>query len=249
MEGTAVQAMRDAGGLMIQAVIFDFDGTLADFVESDTAALKYIHGLTDSDCTAEEFTEASVEGIMQFHELVVSGKIDPLLMFKYRLSYAFKKMGMTWEDRFTDVHRELLLKETKAYSGAGDVLKNLVNRVKLGLITNASDSVLQRQRIEASGMREFFQEILIAGEIGLSKPDPEIFLLMSRKLNVLPEECLFVGDSIQYDIIGATSAGMQTVLYGANRSDSKAADHEAENIQELTVLIEDLLLLQEKSCQ
>ncbi len=247
MEGTAVQAMRDAGDLMIQAVIFDFDGTLADFVESDTAALKYIHGLTDSDCTAEEFTEASVEGIMQFHELVACGKVDPLLMFKYRLSYAFKKMEMTWEDRFTDVHRELLLKETKAYSGAGDMLKNLVNRVKLGLITNASDSVLQRQRIKASGTREFFQEILIAGEIGLSKPDPEIFLLMSRKLNVLPEECLFVGDSIQYDIAGAASAGMKTVLYGANRSVLKVADHEAENIQELRILIEDLLSLQEKS--
>ena len=128
-----------------------------------------------------------------------------------------------------------------------DLLKNLENRVKLGLITNASDSVLQRQRIEASGMRELFQEILIAGEIGLSKPDPEIFLLMSRKLNVLPEKCLFVGDSIQYDIIGATSAGMQTVLYGANRSDSKAADHAAENIHELRILIEDLLSLQEKS--
>lgn len=234
---------------MIQAVIFDFDGTLADFVESDTAALKYIHGLTDSDCTAEEFIEASVEGIMQFHELVVGGKIDPLLMFKYRLSYAFKKMGMTWEDSFTDVHRELLLKETKAYSGAADILNNLVNRVKLGLITNASDSVLQRQRIEASGMRELFQEILIAGEIGLSKPDPEIFQLMAEKLNVPPEDCLFVGDSVQYDIIGAASAGMSTVLYGANRTDSKVADHEANNIQELTVLIENLLLLQEKSCQ
>ena len=241
--------MRDAGDLMIRAVIFDFDGTLVDFVESDTAALKYIHGLTDSDCTAEEFSEASVEGIMQFHELVVSGKIDPLLMFKYRLSYAFKKMEMTWEDRFTDVHRELLLKEIKAYSGAGDMLNNLVNRVKLGLITNASDSVLQRQRIEASGMREFFREILITGEIGLSKPDPEIFQLIAKRLDVFPEECLFVGDSVQYDIIGAASAGMKTVIFSANRTDTKVADYEAENIRELTVLIENLLSLQEKSCQ
>ncbi|MCK5842029.1 MAG: HAD family hydrolase [Candidatus Sabulitectum sp.] len=226
---------------MIRAVIFDFDGTLADFVESDTAALKYIHGLTDSDCTAEEFTEASVEGIMQFHELVVSGKIDPLLMFKYRLSYAFKKMEMTWEDRFTDVHRELLLQETRPYSGAAGMLKNLMGRVRLGLITNASDSVLQRQRIEKSGLGEFFQEILIAGEISLSKPDPEIFLLMSRKLDVLPEECLFVGDSVQYDITGAHSAGMKTVLYGRNQSSSKVADHKAEDIQKLAGLIENLL--------
>ncbi|MEA3266041.1 MAG: HAD family hydrolase [Candidatus Fermentibacteria bacterium] len=232
---------------MIRAVIFDFDGTLADFVESDTAALKYIHGLTDSDCTAAEFTEASVEGITQFHELVVGGKIDPVLMFKYRLSYAFEKKGMIWEDRFTDIHRKLLLKETKAYSGTEDMLKNLVNRVKLGLITNASDSVLQRQRIEASGLGELFQEILIAGEVGLSKPDSEIFLLMSRTLDVLPEECLFVGDSVLYDITGAASAGMQTVLYGVNRSDSKVADYRAENIQELRILIEEMLLLQEKS--
>lgn len=43
---------------MIRAVIFDFDGTLADFVESDIASLRYIYNLANSDCVVDQFINA-----------------------------------------------------------------------------------------------------------------------------------------------------------------------------------------------
>lgn len=178
---------------------------------------------------------------MQFHDLVDRGDIDSLLMFQYRLSYAFEKMGMAWNNRFTDLYKLQLLRETEAYPGACDLLKHLMNKVKLGLITNAYDGVLQRRRIEASGLTRFFHEILIAGEVGVAKPDQNIFLLMCRKFNVPSEECLFIGDSIHYDITGAASAGMKTVLYGADESVSGAPNYRAKDIQELALLVEKIL--------
>jgi len=231
---------------MISAVIFDFDGTLADFVESDISALRYIHGLTGSDSIAEEFIDAAVHSIMQFHDMVASGKIIPSHIHHIRLAGAFEKMGIEWDSSFVDLYKSQLISKTRPYIGVIDLLSYLTDKVLLGLLTNASDSILQRKRIEASGLAGFFSEIVIAGEVGLSKPDPEIFRLMAERLGVLPEECLFVGDSVQYDITGAASAGMKTVLYGANRSVSKAADHEAEDISDLAILIKDLLTLQGK---
>lgn len=227
---------------MIRATVFDFDGTLVDFIESDIAALKYICGLTGSDCAVDLFIDAAIEGIIKFYELVDQGKINPLLMHHYRLSCAFEKSGMDWNSRFVDLYKSQLLKETKAYPGACNLLMSLSGRVKLGLVTNAYNGVLQRKRIEASGLLRFFQEILIAGEVGIFKPDPEIFLLMSRKLSVLPEECLFIGDLIHYDIAGAHSAGMKTVLYGTNKSVSKVPDYRAEDIPALTGLLNNLIV-------
>ncbi|MCD4706575.1 MAG: HAD family hydrolase [Candidatus Sabulitectum sp.] len=227
---------------MIRSVIFDFDGTLVDFVESDIAVLKYVCGQANPDCAVDEFIDAAIEGIMQFHELVERKEINPLLMHHYRLSRAFVRMEMDWDDCFVDLYKSQLLKKTKAYTGVRQLLRSLPGRAKLGIITNAYNAALQRERIEASGLEQFFQEILIAGEVGIAKPDPEIFLLMSRKLNVFPEECLFIGDSIHYDIKGAHSAGMKTVLYGKSKSVSEVPDYRAEDIRELAGLLENLIV-------
>ena len=45
---------------MFKAVLFDFDGTPVDFVESDIAFLKYIHGKTVTDASPELFTEKAI---------------------------------------------------------------------------------------------------------------------------------------------------------------------------------------------
>lgn len=237
---------KDAETDLIRAIIFDFDGTLVDFGDSDIAALKHVYSLVESDGTADCFVDAAMEEIMFFHDMVDRGEIDPLQIHDIRLSRVFKKLGIGWNDRFVGIYKSQLVKEVREYAGVITLLESLAGRVKLGLLTNAYESVLQRKRINASGLAGFFSEIIIAGEVGLSKPDPAIFLLMSRKLDVLPEECLFVGDSVQYDIMGSASVGMKTLLYGANRSFSNIADHEAKSIQEMDTLLNGLLVQQDK---
>ena len=225
---------------MIRAVIFDFDGTLVNFVEADIAALKHIHRTSGAECSSEEFVDASIEGIMKFHEMVERGEIDPLQMFEYRLSYAFKRTGALWSPGCTEEFKVRLLEETTTFPGVIQLLSKLKKSLSLGLITNSYDSLLQRQRIEIAGLNPFFHEILIAGETGISKPDPEIFWLMSRKLDSSPEDCLFVGDSLIYDIEGAHSAGMKTVLFGRD-SEPEVPDYYARSIPELSLLMDRIL--------
>lgn len=226
---------------MIRAVIFDFDGTLVDFIETDVTALKSIYNSVKTTCTIDEFIEASIQGIQQFHQLVDRSEIDPLQMFQYRLKHAFKKYRIPFDTNYTNQYKTKLIKETNAYPGAIDLLHQLKNKVVLGLLTNAYDGVLQRQRIELSGLGSFFDKIVIAGETTFSKPAPEIFVLMSKKLGVSPEECLFVGDSPVYDIEGAQSASMKTVLFGNNK-ESGIADYCACSIPELALLINRILI-------
>lgn len=48
--------------------------------------------------------------------------------------------------------------------------------------------------------------------MGLIKPDKQIYELAMQRLNVLPEQCLFVGDGGSNELYGAKSAGMGTVF-------------------------------------
>ena len=50
-------------------------------------------------------------------------------------------------------------------------------------------------------------------EAGADKPAPEMFALCAEKAGVLPEECLFVGDSRKKDVLGALNAGMHAAWY------------------------------------
>lgn len=45
---------------MIRAVVFDFDGTLVDFINSDVSALKYIHRLTGTITEENEFVDTAI---------------------------------------------------------------------------------------------------------------------------------------------------------------------------------------------
>jgi membrane protease YdiL (CAAX protease family) len=55
---------------MFQAVLFDFDGTLVDFVAADIQSLKWLHSRTGSMVDFDDFLETAVAEIMSFHDLV-----------------------------------------------------------------------------------------------------------------------------------------------------------------------------------
>ncbi len=96
--------------------------------------------------------------------------------------------------------------------GAEAVLQRLSSRYRLGMITNGySDS--QRGRLEAAGLLDLFDPLLISEEVGVAKPDLRIFQLALKKLDLDPEEVLYVGDSISHDREGCLRAGIEFCHY------------------------------------
>ena len=55
---------------MIEAIVFDFDGTLVDFVDSDVKSLKHLHSVVEANVSFDEFLDTAVDEIMEFHRLV-----------------------------------------------------------------------------------------------------------------------------------------------------------------------------------
>ncbi|MDQ4004873.1 MAG: HAD-IA family hydrolase [Actinomycetota bacterium] len=61
-------------------------------------------------------------------------------------------------------------------------------------------------------LAELFDEVVISGQVGLRKPDPQVFRLAAERLGLEPNECLFV-DDVRGNIEAGERVGMRGVLH------------------------------------
>jgi len=95
------------------------------------------------------------------------------------------------------------------YPGIDGLLADLKSNYKLGLLTNGPTDI-QWEKIEALGFDKHFDAVIVAGDVGIYKPDVRVFELLLEQLSVAAEHSLFVGDTYDADILGAQQAGMFT---------------------------------------
>lgn len=93
--------------------------------------------------------------------------------------------------------------------------QRLSRRYKLGLLSNSSSSL--RTTLDTLGILSIFDEIIISGEVGVTKPDPAIYTLALQKLSGLAEATIFIDDN-RYNLLPAAKLGMQTIHFTSERS-------------------------------
>jgi putative hydrolase of the HAD superfamily len=87
-------------------------------------------------------------------------------------------------------------------------------RYRTGILSNSFVGAREREG-ERYGFEELADVLVYSHEVGLAKPDPEIYRLTCRRLDVAPEDAVFVDDR-QGAVDGATGVGMPTVLFRDN---------------------------------
>jgi putative hydrolase of the HAD superfamily len=99
----------------------------------------------------------------------------------------------------------------KLFPETQDVLTSLERRgFKLGLISNFDTRVYDV--CQMLGIYKYFKSFVISSEAGFAKPSPQIFEIALNEQGVLAEESIHIGDSIEHDILGAKSLGINAVL-------------------------------------
>jgi putative hydrolase of the HAD superfamily len=79
--------------------------------------------------------------------------------------------------------------------------------LKTGLITNSwGMGIYDRAPLD------IFDATVISGDVGLHKPQPEIYLLGAERIGVRPERCVFV-DDLRENVAGAEAVGMAAILH------------------------------------
>lgn len=109
------------------------------------------------------------------------------------------------------IHRNLGREAHRLFDDVPERFTSLKRaRIPLALITNgASDT--QRDKLRVLGMEHWFDVVVIAGEVGIAKPDASAFGLALNKLSVERENVWHVGDSLTTDVAGAKAAGLTAV--------------------------------------
>ncbi len=203
----------------IDTVLFDLDDTLHD----DTAA--YRSAALQAARMAARERALDPQALADAYDGAAMGFWSALSVEHLTRSIADERTRM-WHDALREVGIDdlaLARRCAAAYvearsdvlalaPGAVELLDALRARgCKLGLVTNGF-AATHHDKIDRLGLRERMDGFFLADEVGMVKPDPELFRHACRELGSEPARTAMVGDRYDRDIRGAREAGLFTVL-------------------------------------
>ncbi|HEX7292689.1 MAG TPA: HAD family hydrolase [Conexibacter sp.] len=130
----------------------------------------------------------------------------------------------------------------EVFDDVEDALRELRESHALALVTNGA-SCLQREKLAASGLSDYFDAVVVSGDLGIGKPDASIFRHALSQLGVDGAGAVMVGDSLSRDVDGAISAGLGGVWlnrFGSPRPSDRPNVIQIATLRELPVALHDL---------
>ncbi|MBM4402162.1 MAG: HAD-IA family hydrolase [Candidatus Cloacimonetes bacterium] len=104
------------------------------------------------------------------------------------------------------------------------------------MISNAP--VRLREILEREDLIPLVDTIVISSEVGVEKPDKEIFVIALEEAGIAPKEAIYVGDSLYSDVMGAENAGMIPVLLDRKGRHSDTKYQRIQSLLELQKLLD-----------
>lgn len=203
----------------VRAIIFDLDDTLCGYWDaSKVALLTTFQNHPVEGFTAEEMVQKWAAafkqfgaGIKQTHwypKYLISGKVTRDEQMRLML----ESVGVTDQqlaEALSESYMRLRDQNLRLFPEAKSVLDILRDNYPLGVMTNGPADI-QRQELQTLNLEQYFDPILIEGEMGKGKPLPEVFRHAESLMGQQPEHMLMVGNSFKHDIEPAIHAGWKT---------------------------------------
>jgi N-acetyl-D-muramate 6-phosphate phosphatase len=186
----------------IQGICFDIDGTLSDTDDEFVRRLnkwlmpvRFVFSNWDSVSFARRVIMTSETPATFLHGLPDRFGIDGVIT---RLGDYFYQLGLGR----TSTPFSLI-------PGIFEMLEELSKHYPMGIVSARGENSVQRFLTQFN-IRGYFKSIITSQSCGRSKPDPGPILLAAKQMNILPQNCLMVGDTT-VDIKAGNLAGAQTV--------------------------------------
>ncbi|HEV3375318.1 MAG TPA: HAD family hydrolase [Candidatus Acidoferrum sp.] len=182
--------MRHPRNNLIQGVLFDWDGTLLNSYEADTAAY-----------------------LAMFREMGIPWGLEELAAHYspnwYHVYRAAKLPRARWDDADHAWRAQYAKHKPQLLAGARRVLTRLQSRHELGLVTSGDRDRVVRQLREFR-LTKIFAARVCSGDTSRKKPHPEPLRLALQQMGLDPKACVYVGDSPQ-DLEMARRAGVRAI--------------------------------------
>ena len=224
--------------MTIRAVLFDLDNTLT---HRDQSILAYSQHLANT--YQQQLQQAEISQIQSIIRRIDNGgypKKERLTHPSIAASVAYAlQQELNWNslpdfEELTQFWFQQFGLSAVAMPGANSLLAELKQQgYKLAVVSNGGHAT-RLTILQGLGFSHYFDEIISSELVGMSKPNPEIFLHTSRQLDIAPQHCLFIGDHPVNDIQGATQAGMQALwLKGFHEVEDHKSMNTIQNLAEI----------------
>lgn len=193
----------------ISAVILDFGGTLVDggidYDKYHQALIQHLNGLGYG-IKLREINSSFKVALGNLNRIRAKGKEQT---FEEVYSLFLRRLSIPADvEMLNDLHD--IFKNyyvSNYFDCTGDVLKWLSERYKVALLSNTM-SDQPHEMLKKANYAQYFDSMVCSRDLGIRKPNPQIFNYMLEALGVSAESTVHVGDSIEADMEGASGVGI-----------------------------------------
>ena len=202
---------------MVKGLLFDVHGTLIDkggmeAVERGRAKVVAFLNANGISLSNEAYKEVWIANLKkhrkdyeQLNEVSFYGWYKGILN-----DLGISEPNEAWIDQLNEEWMHGFIETTTEIQPAKQVLSELKPLYRLSVISNSLGRNTEVDLVR-TGLRDFFDVLIVSSDIGKRKPHPRIFQAALDAMGLKAEEAIMVGDNLQEDIVGAKNAGMKTV--------------------------------------
>ncbi|MFC7308830.1 HAD family hydrolase [Streptomyces monticola] len=211
----------------IRAIVWDIDDTIFDYATADSVGMRAhleAEGALDRYGTAVEALALWKQITERHWARVGTGEIDFLTQRRDRVR---EFLDAALDDAEADAwfHRYIRHYESawSLFPDTVPALDALADGYRHAVLSNSAASV-QERKLRTLGVRDRFEALLCAVDLGVSKPAAEAFHAACTALALDPAEVAYVGDQPEIDARGAHDAGLLGIWLdrnGAGRTDAE----------------------------
>ena len=207
---------------MVRAVLFDLDDTLFDHAGCARDALAAVQSC-DAALGAigfEALERLHATLLEELHAEVMLGRVPLEEARRERFRRLLAACGADAADdlaaRVASTYRDAYRDARRTVAGAAALLAAVRERARVGIVSNNLFGE-QQEKLKTCALDPFVDALVVSEEVGVSKPDPQIFTVALERLGCRAADAVMVGDSWSADVAGARAAGIRAVWFNPAR--------------------------------
>lgn len=199
----------------MKAILFDVDDTIYDQQVVFDQACREVFGEL-KDVSLVDLFKANRYYSDESFEAMGRGEMTKEEMYIYRIKRTMEEFhlpitdaqAMQYQERYVYYGTQITVSDQMR-----QILEYCGEHMRLGVITNGP-SAHQWRKIKTLNLERWVdpEYIFVSGDVGVNKPERGIFAYAMKKMNLQdPADIVYVGDSYEKDILGASGAGWRAI--------------------------------------